>query len=76
MHNAIYTVLVDSEVTTNIYTANHATFPIEQYTKLQYRFAVTSGAPSTITAFVYFRNGTMRAEGAEGVLTYKAEELT
>ena len=31
-----------------IYTANHATFPI-QLRKLQYRFAVTSGSPSIWT---------------------------
>ena len=29
-----------------IYTENHATFPIRIYAKLQYRFAVTSGSPS------------------------------
>ena len=29
-----------------IYTANHATFPIQKRKKIQYRFAVTSGSPS------------------------------
>ena len=36
-----------SHVLAQIYTANHATFPI-QYTKLQYRFAVISEAPSML----------------------------